>query len=290
MHGNVGSYPWVSVIFSVTASLFLAGMLLQGFYLANKITDRMKDDIRMKVFLNRTFEKQEFAQLRISMSQLTFVQVDDKGPAIEWISREQAAQEMIEQTGEDFLNILEENPLRDSFVIRLKPEWQNADSVALAARILEQLPGVFEVYYAEDLAEEIYRNLRNAGAVLLPLIGALLLTVVVLINSAVRLSLFSQRFLIRNMQLVGATPSFIQAPFIKSAGMYGFISGLFSSLLLSLTFIFLLSQVQELEAVFSWVFTGLMMTSLSILGLLICSLSALFATGRLLKLPLDELY
>jgi cell division transport system permease protein len=198
---------------------------------------------------------------------------------------------MIAQTGEDFQQFLGENPLPDAYTLRLTAET-SGDSAQLhrAIRQLRQINGVADVNYVERLIDSVNQNLRRVSLVLLGFALALTLVVIVLVNNTVKLALFSQRFLIRTMQLVGASEGFIQGPFLQRAAVQGLISGLLAGLALLAVEQWAVLQLPELGILRDDLRLVALVASLVALGGLLGLLSAWRAVRRYLNLSLDELY
>jgi cell division transport system permease protein len=188
------------------------------------------------------------------------------------------------------MNFLGDNPLRDLLAINILAEYQSLDSLNKIKSEIESIRGVFEVDYEESLVESINTNLAKIGAVLIGIAIFSIFVVIILINNTIKLALFSQRFLIRSMQLVGATSSFIRRPFLLRSVLYGFLAGLISSLILYGVTMYLnslidgLAELQDMKG-FAVLF-GLMI----IMGIVVGYFSSLRAIRKYLKMSLDELY
>ena len=230
----LGSFPYATVIFSITLSLSVIGVF--GLILINAQSIK-------KIIHNQVGEVQVYVHNHINDSLMTgfksnlykknYLAKDVTGvPEIIYISKEEAKEEYIKQTGQDFTKIIDENPLRASYTIHIAEKYTDSSSMNFILKDLNLEPAVYEVIYEEALLKKVTRNIRNAGIVLAAF--ALLLTIVTffLINNTIKLALYSQRFLIRSMQLVGARPFFIQKPFVYRAITQGAISGILASTLL----------------------------------------------------------
>jgi len=180
--------------------------------------------------------------------------------------------------------------LRDVIILKIVPEFQSAEKLAQIKSELESVRGVFEVVYLDNLVESINKNMTKIGLLLIGFSAILLLAVVVLINNTIKLALFSQRFLIRSMQLVGATAGFIQKPFLIRATLYGLLaaiiaaSGLFGMLKYANAKIENLADLQRTDELF------ILFGSLMLVGMLVGFGSTYRAINKYLKMSLDELY
>jgi len=175
-------------------------------------------------------------------------------------------------------------------VIKINEAYADSENLKKIQQDLQGISGVYEVQYVESLIDSITSNLRKASLILLSFAGILTLVVVILINNTIKLALFSQRFLIRSMQLVGATGAFIQQPFLKRATLQGIISGLMASGLLFLLLQYAYFEMTELYLLRNEQQMLILMVSLVMLGSVIGFLSSYRAVKRYLRLSLDELY
>jgi cell division transport system permease protein len=288
---KLGSYPYFSVVFSISIALFIVGLLGLLLLHSRKLTHLIKENIEIQVYLNKEVSKSELNQIRLSFEQADFVSKDlDMTPQITFISKEDAAENFIAETGEDFASFLGENPLRDAFTINISENHQSeAQMTSIKERILK-FPGVFEVIYVNDLIDIINKNIKNLSLILAGFASILILVVIILINNTIKLALFTQRFLIRSMQLVGATNGFIRRPFLFRSIAHGFLSGIIASLAIygiseyaysKIDDLIMLKEVNQLYILFGF---------LVLLGSFLGLFSSLRSVNKYLKLSLDELY
>lgn len=287
---KLGSYPYVSVVFSIFLALFAIGLFGLLLLLTQQLSGIIRENVEIQVYLDKNVTKNQKIKLEKTIGSKSFVAVKDGEPQIRFISKEQAAEKFIEETGEDFLTFLGENPLRDAFAIKILAEAQNKENLTFLKSKIEEMAGVYEVTYVENLITSINRNVTRISVVLLSVAILLILTVIILINNTIKLALFSQRFLIRSMQLVGATAGFIQRPFLKRSLLHGVTAGLLASAVLlgilqyANQVIVDLKKLQNIEQIAS-LFGFLIFT-----GILISLLSTYRAINKYLKLSLDDLY
>ncbi|MGF1635556.1 MAG: cell division protein FtsX [Cyclobacteriaceae bacterium] len=287
---NLGSYPYVSVVLSVMLALFVIGLFGILMLFTTKLTDNIRSNIQMQVFLQKYTTENDRIKLTRMISGQPFVAKENDKALVTFISKEKAAEDFIKDTGEDFIQFLGENPLRDAFVINIDPTWQHADSLKMAKTTLAKLDGVYEVSYVESLVDAINKNLSKISFGLLVLAVLLVVTITILINNTIKLALFSQRFLIRSMQLVGATSTFITMPFLRRSMMHGAVAGIIASAALfgllnyanmKIPELELLQDTRELQILFALLITA---------GVLIMVISTYNAVNKYLKMSLDELY
>ncbi|MBX2843322.1 MAG: permease-like cell division protein FtsX [Flammeovirgaceae bacterium] len=290
---QVGSYPFINVLVSISTALFMIGLFCLLVILANNLTYNLKKDIEIQVFLKSELTNEERSELVNQLQSKEYILKNDGKAAVRYLSKENAAKQLIEDTGEDFIEFLGENPLRDSYIIILSQTYQTNENMDFVKLDLESHSQVFEVAFTRNLKElilSINDNIKRVGLILVILVGMLLFTVVILINNAIKLALFSQRFLIRSMQLVGATPYFIKKPFLLRAILQGCLGGgiaiAFLSILLFLTKPFL----DGFESNLNLIEISIVFLSIIIIGISISYFSAYSAVSKYLKLKLDELY
>jgi len=291
MRTSLGSYPYATVVFSITIALFITGLFSFLLILAGKLRQHIRENIEIQVYLDRAIPDMESARLGIEWSNKPFVAIKETGkPGIRFVSKEEAASEFIKETGENFSELLGTNPLRDAYYISISEAYANPTSMKSLKAEFEKTPGVFEAVYIEPLVEYVNQNLNSLALVLLGFASVLVGTCVLLINNTVRLALFSQRFLIRSMQLVGAKSWFIISPFVMRAVGHGAFAGGIASLLLVLLLKIIDIYYPDLTAPLQFLSIVLVYLLLIVAGATIGFFSAFRAVNKYLNLTLDELY
>jgi cell division transport system permease protein len=287
---KLGSYPYFSVVFSNTIALFVIGLFALLLLQSRKLAEVIRNNIEIQIYLDKQISESNITRLRNILSNGNYILKENETPQIRFISDEEAAQKFIVDTGEDFTEFLGDNPLRDAFVIKIKPEYQDVNNLNDIKKNLERLQGVYEVVYMESLITSINKNTAKISMILIGIMIVMLLIVVVLINNTIKLALFSQRFLIRSMQLIGAKSSFIQWPFLKRSIIHGFLSGVFASAILYNILFYANKKIDGLSGLQSDVELILVFVGISILGSTIGFLSTYRSVNKYLKMSLDELY
>ncbi len=287
---KLGSYPYVSVVFSITMALFVIGLFGLLLLHANALSRVIRENVEVQVFLNQTISESDRLKIQKTLATKEYVAKTDGEQQISFISREEAAEDFIQETGEDFRQFLGENPLRDAFVIRIHPDYYNAEALKKIKLDIEGFSGVFEVAYVESLVKSINENLAKISIVLIGFAVLLIIIVTVLINNTIRLALFSQRFLIRSMQLVGATARFIQRPFLARSFAHGLLGGILASALLLLILQYANQQIEDIDQLQDPTKIGVLLVGLLVLGGALGFLSTYRAVKRYLNMSLDELY
>jgi cell division transport system permease protein len=286
---KLGGYPAVGVVISVTLALFVVGLFGLLIMYSQQLEGEVRKNIRLQVYLNSNLTENQRLQIENKLLSLKFTN-KEKENAVTYISKDQAAKTFIAETGEDFTKFLGENPLKDAYLVTIDPQFHTKDQLNLIKIEIQKMKGVFQVYYVEGLIESVNDNVMKIGFFLGGLVLVLFVTVVLLINNTMRLALFSQRFLIRSMQLVGAKNWFIQRPFIFRAGGYGLLSGLIASGLMWIMSDYARRRIIDLNLLHRedqfYVLLGFMI----LMGLVIAVISTFLSIRKYLKMSLDELY
>jgi cell division transport system permease protein len=219
-----------------------------------------------------------------------YVLQKENSATLNFTSKDEAAKVFLEEVGEDFTQFLDDNPLRDSFTFSIEETYQTPEKIQDIVVELQKISGVFEVTYMQDVVSSINDNLLKVGIVLGTLILILLVTVVILISNTIKLALFSQRFLIRSMQLVGATKGFIRKPFLWRAFLYGALGGIFASGIIFSLLEYGKNFIEGLQLLYDFELLALLFGSLILLGALMSWLSTYRSINKYLNMSLDELY
>lgn len=287
---KLGRFKFISVLFSTTLSLFILGLFGVIVIQAKTLTSIIRENIEIQVFLNKNLSESEKTKIGAFLESKPYILEKDNEKAISFISQEEAAQSFLESTGEDFAQFLDDNPLRDSYTISIAEEFQTSELIEEIVKEINSLEGVFEVTYMADLVESINQNLFKVAIVMGGFILILVFTVIMLINNTIRLALFSQRFLIRSMQLVGATRGFIRRPFLGRAFVFGILSGLIASVLLFGIIEYTKANIDGFALLQDYSLLYGLFGSLLLIGVLLSVLSTLQAVNKYLNMSLDELY
>ncbi|MBD2752415.1 cell division protein FtsX [Spirosoma validum] len=287
---TVGAYPSGIILFSLTLALFLIGFCGLLAIQSKQLVTYIRENYEVRAFLDKGLSSRKVGNLSRTIAEQPYVLVTNGEPQVTLVTKDEAAKEFIAETKEDFSKFLGENPLRDSYRIKLNEAYFDEAKLQEVKQDLEQINGVFEVVYQENLVDNINRNITKIYIVMSAFALALLLIIVVLMNNTIRVAIHSQRLLIRSMQLVGATNSFITRPFLGRGMWQGFLAAVIAIGLLLIGWEVAkhnlpeLGTFQDLEKVIA------LMAGLVGLGILIGFLSTFQAVHRYLGLTLDELY
>lgn len=274
----------MSSVISISLVLLLvgiAGMLLLN---ARAVSDYFKENMQVSVILLPDVQEDEAYELQVELETEPFVR------STEFISREQGEIEMAEALGADFLDVFEDSPIPISIELTLDADYVSSDSLAMVRAQVGSSPLVEDVSYQKSLVDALNANFSKISVILAVFIALLLFISYVLINNTVRLSVFARRFTIHTMKLVGATRSFIRAPFLGQAALQGVFSAVIANgALVGLLFL-LKKEFSEVFDIFSLDVLVLVMCIVLISGLVICVVSTYFVVNKLVALRKDELY
>jgi cell division transport system permease protein len=287
---KLGSYPTVGVLLSISLALFVIGLFGMLMIYSHELERVVRENVKMQVYLKTTLTETQRLQVENKLLSMNFVNRNSSSEGIEFVSKEDAAKKFIEETGEDFTKFIGDNPLKDAYLVTIDPAYQSKPKMEQIKKELESTGGVFQVFYVEGLIESINQNIRKAGLVLAGLAILLILIVVLLINNTMRIALFSQRFLIRSMQLIGARQWFIQRPFLLRAGFLGLMAAILSIIGLYSIIRYAQRQIEDLILLhnpqqFLWLAGVLIIT-----GLFMAVFSSYFSIRKYLRMSLDELF
>lgn len=275
---------YVSTVVSIALVLYVLGLLGLVVFHARKLSDYVKENIGFSVILLDNAREADVIQLQKSLDATPSVK------STEYISREKAAQMLMEDLGEDFVSFLGYNPLSPSIEVKLRADYANPDSLAIFEKKLMGNEVVQEVYYPKSLVHLVNENVKRIGVVLLVFSIFLFIISFSLINNTIRLSVFARRFLIKSMQLVGATQSFIRRPFVTQGVVQGMAGSMVAIVLLMLTLYFSQKSIPELIDFQDVVLYLLLFGGVMLIGIIISWISTWFAVKKYLKIKTDSLY
>jgi cell division transport system permease protein len=287
---KIGSYPNAMIVMSLTAALFLIGFCGLLVIQSKKLVSIIRQNIEVRVFLNKEETKAGQDSILRIINAKPYVLVSTEIKPITFVSKEEAAKEFIAGTKEDFVAFLGENPLRDSYRVKIQEDYFEEAKLQLIKKDLEKIKGVYEVVYQEDLADNINRNVTKIYIVLASFALIMLIIIVLLVNNTIKLAIYSQRFLIRSMQLVGATNGFIQRPYVVRGAVQGLIGGVLAAILLIVLQQLAVRNVEGLAMLQEYNKIIILIASVLTLGVLIGVSSTYQSLARYLRMALDDLY
>ena len=274
----------VSTVISISLVLFTLGLIGIILLNAKSLSDHVKENIGFSIILKPEVKEVEFKQIQKSLDAEPFVRETI------FVDPDSAAVQLEKDLGEDFLDFLGYNPLLPTIDIKLNPEYAKTDSLANIEKQLLENKYIKEVYYRKDLVAAINENVKKITFILLGLAALLLLISMAMINNSIRLTIYAQRFIIKTMQLVGATPGFIRRPFIRKAVLNGFISAILAIMMLTGVLYGLKKELPEIINHQNIELYAILYLFIIVLGVLISYISTYFAVRKYLRIQTNELY
>ena len=275
---------FLSSVASIALVLFLVGIAATLLVSQKSITGYLKENMQVSVMMKPQVGESAALKCKKTIDGMAFTKSSS------YISKEQGAKEMASLLGEDFLDVFETSPIPISVNLTLKADYVTADSLEVVKSRLGALKEVSEVVCQQSLVEALNSNLNKISIFLAALISLLLFISFVLINNTVRLSVYSRRFTIHTMKMVGATKAFIRRPFVLEYIFQGLFASFLAVIFILCSLVFLKGQFSQLFSVFT---IGMLLTVILIVvgaGLLICTLSTVVTVNKLVGLDKAELY
>ena len=275
---------WISTVISLSLVLLLVGIGSMLLVNARAVSDYFKENLQVEVLMKDYVEEEEAAVYEKAIEAVPGVR------ATRLVSRDEGMEEMSQMLGRDFLDVFETAPVPVSVEVSLEAAYVSADSLAVIQELLADSPLVDEVVYQTSLVEALNQNLGKITLGLAVLVAVLLFISFVLMANTVRLDLFSRRFSIHTMQLVGATRAFIRAPFVGRAALQGLFAALIAILLLLGGLFFLKGEFAQLFSIFTLESLLEVMGIMLVAGVFICCISTYFMVNRLVAYNRDLIY
>ena len=279
-----GSY--LISLMSIMLVLFVLSLFSSLVLFANRISDYIKENVGFEIVMKKGVKEKDIIEFQHVLDKKEYVK------STEYISQQEATRRLTEDLGEDILEWLGDvdNPLLPSIDVRFKSEYANNDSIAKIEQWVMKNKNVKEVYVQKSLIHSINKNVNKLAALLLIVGLVLLIMAVTLVSHTVRLSVYSKRFVVRSMQLVGATEGFIIKPFVKYFVIQGVIGAILSLILLTLFLVAMLKNVPELAMLINFGNVAVIYISVLVLGVLLTTLSTYYAMRKYLRADIDDLY
>ena len=275
---------YLSSVISISLVLLLVGVASMLLVNANSVSDYFKENMQVSVMMKDNVTEEKALSFCETLKKARYIKTTT------YISKEQGQMELADQLGEDFLDIFETSPIPASIEITLDAAYVSSDSLEVVKAEISKSSLVAEVNYQGSLVDALNANLSKISLVLGFFIALMLFISFVLINNTVRLSVFSRRFTIHTMKLVGATRSFIRAPFLIQAAFQGVFSAMIAIIALVGMLFFLRSGFERLFEIFRLDLLLIVMGIVLVSGLVICLVSTYFVVNKLVSLKKDELY
>ncbi len=275
---------YISTVVSITLVLFVLGLLGLVILHTRHLSDHFRESITISLFLEEGASESQIQSLRGDLDRMEAVN------ETHYVSSDEAAEELMEELGEDFVDFLGYNPLSASISVSLKAAHANPDSLAVFEAGLQNYAVISDIDYQQSLIHLVHDNVRRISIALLAFSVLLLIIAFALINNTIRLSVFSKRFLIKSMQLVGATQSFIRRPFIITGVIQGVVGAVITIILLTGAMYLAQHQIPELPFFPGIRELAVLFGGVLLLGIIISYISTFFAVRKYLNIKTDFLY
>ena len=275
---------YASVVISIALVLFMLGVLALVLLKSTKVANHFKEEIVMSLFLKDDVSKDQIEELRTSLSAETYTK------NIYFISKENAAKKYSEDLGEDFLDFLGDNPLKNGIDLYLNADFVTPENMLELEKKMQANNFVYEVSYNKSLVEQLSKNIKNISFWLLVLSGFFSLVAIILINNSIRLSIYAKRFNIKTMQMVGATKRFIRKPFIFQGIKLGFIAAIIALIGLWVAVYYMNKYIPTLGLLSDYFTLAYVGVFIVLISFFITWISTFFATQRFLNLQTNDLY
>lgn len=269
---------------SITLVLFLVGMLSLLILNAGKLSDYVREHVGFTLVLNDNVHEADVLRLQKMLSATNYVK------STKYVDKKQAAEQLTKELGEDFVGFLGFNPLFSSIDVKLHAAYMNPDSLTIMENNFLAYPQVKEVYYQRDLVKIINDNVRRISLFLAIFSLLLIFIFSTLINNTIRIAIYSQRFIIHTMKLVGATRSFIRRPFVLKNVAYGMLGAVLANIGI---LVLIYSYRQDFEGIIDthqFDTIGIVFIVVLIFGVLISWLSTYFSVNKYLRIKYEELF
>jgi len=274
----------LSSTISMSMVLFLVGLVLLLLFVAHDMSTYVRENINLSIILDDASGRTDASRIEAYLKSSPYAKT------VEYISKEDALKDHIANLGDNPKEFLGYNPLKASIEVKLHSQYANNESVALIQSKLKAFEHINKVVYQKDMVSLVNDNVRKVSFILLGLAFVLLFVSVALINITIRLSLYSDRFLINTMKLVGATSWFIRRPYIKSSMLNGFAASLISILLLSGVVYFVHYEFGMPGSIIQPLTACIVSGIVIVLGVTLTAISSFFSIGRYLRMNINDMY
>jgi cell division transport system permease protein len=275
---------YISTIFSIALVLVMLGMLGLILVHAKNLSNYVKENIVLNIIVDEGAKETDVLQFQKELDANTAIK------QTQYVNKELAARNLTKDLGEDFVNFLGYNPLLSTVDVYLKADYANNKSIEALKAQIGKNPVVKEVIYQSSLIDMVNKNINAISLVILAFAAILLLISIALINNTIRLAIYSQRFLIKSMQLVGATRNFIRRPFVLIAALHGLIAAIIAIIILLGVLFYAQREIPEIVILRNYTEFGFVLLFLVGVGVFITALSTSFAVSKYLRLKIYDLY
>ena len=271
-------------IISISLVLFLLGLVFLIGLLGNKLSVYVKENISFSIVLKDNQKEADIKKMQKTLDALPYIK------STEYISKEQAVKELEEELGENPETFLGFNPLQASIEVKLHSEYANVDSLQLIEKKIKKYTSVSDLLYRKDMMQMVNDNVKRVSLILLTLAVMLMAISFVLISNTIRLLIYSKRFLIHTMKLVGATPDFIRRPFVRYNVVSGIFASIFAILMLTGALYYLQNELSGFVQLLDIKVLIIVYAGVLIMGILLSVTATVFAVNKYLRMGVDKLY
>ncbi len=275
---------YFSTTLSISLVLFLFGLL--GLLLINtkRLADYVMENVGVTLILKENTREVDILKLQKNLETTPYIK------STRFVDKQTAADELKKELGEDFVDFLGYNPLLSSMDVKVHAEYANPDSLKLLEATFLKFPEVQEVYYQRNLVKQLNSNVQRLSFILLVLSVLMFTIFIALINNTIRISIYSKRYLINSMQLVGATRSFIRFPFIVKSVLHGIYGAIIACFILLMIFVSYQSELKDFIDFQDSASLALLIGGIFAFGIIMTALSTYFAVNKFLRMKFDQLY
>ncbi len=274
----------ITATISVALVLLLLGIIAMLGIAAHSVTTSIKENMGFDVVLKEETPEATVNRLKQQWTSAPFV------ASVKYFSQEDALNKWQEETGENLVEMLGVNPFCAEFEIKVKADYADVDSIEKIVAPLRKIDAISEINVHTEMVETINSNIRSVVLILSIVAAALILISFVLINNTVRLTVYARRFIIHTMKLVGATPGFIRRPFIVNNIINGIIASVIAIIILASTLYYCSSLDVSISKAVTWEQASIVFGGMMVLGIVLCSIAAFFATNKYIRLDYDSLF
>ena len=271
-------------IISISLVLFMLGLFGIILINGNKLSNHLLENFQLTIFFNEDASEADIQKIKLQIAANEYTKKSV------FVSKEEAAQTFAKETGQDFVTFLGFNPLLPSVELFVKSKYANAETIKQIEAELRRHKAVQDVVYQSSIIEEIHKNIRTIGSTLMMISLVFLLIAVTLINNTIRLNLFARRFIIKSMQMVGATHWFIIKPFAFKSFLHGLYGGIISCILLSGLLYWAPLWIPEIKSLYDTTQFAILFVVVIIAGIIISMVSSMISTNHYLRMKIDDLY
>lgn len=275
---------YITSTISIALLLLLFGLVGLLLLKANQLSDYVRENIHFKVILNDNIPEVEIFRIQKSLDAKPYVK------ETKYINKEEAAIGLQEALGEDFIETLGYNPLLPTIEVKFLASYANNDSIPIIENDLKEFAAIKEVFYQKNLIQAVNDNIKRISFYILLFSGLIFLIALALINNTIRLAIYSKRFIIRTMQLVGATAGYIRRPFLYKSALQGLIAALIANLFLTLLIYYLQNQIQDRIFLNNMKILAILYGIVIFIGVLLNWFSTYLAVSKFLHINTDKLY